>query len=252
MKKQLTILGIMAILLIAVVGVASIEVNAQNNGCGFDEIDAGDYEAAIEVCNAYISSNPNDATAYYDRGYAYYLNAEDELAIADFTTSLELDPSNDEVLYYRGRSNIYYGNNEAAAEDLTKAIELSDTPNEYYHYYLADAYYNQEIYKKAISEYQTAIEIYPDYPEALAGLGDCYYFLGDANTSIDYFTKSLELSPEYGYAFYGRGYSYLKAGAEREALGDFINALIYLDDVDRKIEVQGAMLDIIDTYVPAG
>ena len=252
MKKQLTILGIVAIVLIAFMGFASHEVNAQNNGCGLDEINAGEYEAAIAVCNAYISSNPNDAYAYYDRGYAYYLNAQDELAISDFTKSLELDPTNHEVLYYRGRSNTYLGNNEFAVEDFTQAISLTDTPNEYYHYYLADAYYNQQMYKKAISEYQTAIDIYPDYPEAYAGLGDCYYFLGDANTSIDYFTESLNLSPEYGYAFYGRGYSFLKANAEREALDDFINALIYLDDYDKKYEIQSSMMDIIDNYVPAG
>ena len=252
MRKKFTIIGLLALILVVMMGFASYEVSAQSDGCGLDEIDAGDYDAAIQVCTTYIGSNPNDATAYYDRGYAYYMNAEDELAVADFTTSLGLDPNNDVVFYYRGRSNLYLKNNESAAEDMLNAIELSAEPNEYYHYYLGNAYYNQKMYKKAITEYQNAIDIYPDYPEAFAGLGDSYYFLGDANTSIDYFTKALDLSPEYGYAFYGRGYSFLKAEADREAINDFVNALIYLEDYDKKFEIQNTMSDIIDSYIPAG
>jgi len=44
-----------------------------------------------------IKLNPNDATAYNNRGGAYYRKGDKEQAIADYRKVLEIDPSDQEA-----------------------------------------------------------------------------------------------------------------------------------------------------------
>jgi tetratricopeptide (TPR) repeat protein len=47
----------------------------------------------IRGCSKLIKLSPNDATAYNNRGGAYYRKGDKEQAIADFRKALEIDPS---------------------------------------------------------------------------------------------------------------------------------------------------------------
>jgi len=51
----------------------------------------------IRGCSKLIKLNPNDATAYNNRGGAYYRKGDNEQAIADYRKVLEIDPLDQEA-----------------------------------------------------------------------------------------------------------------------------------------------------------
>lgn len=68
------------------------------------------------------------------------------------------------------------------------------------HYYRAIGYEKQDIYDKAISEYEKALKI-----EENVGwywcLGGCYYRTGKYDEAIEAYKKAIELDPTYKYSY---------------------------------------------------
>ena len=217
MRKIFTIIGLLALILVVMMGFASYEVSAQSDGCGLDEIDAGEYAKAIEVCTTYIKENPNDGKAYYNLGIAYYSLEDDESAITNFDKSIELDYTSSYVYAYRGHSYYYLGNYKSAVTDLLKSIELDE---------------------------------YNDF--AYTGLGDAYYKLGDYNSAIENYTKSLEINDIYAYTYMARGDAYYILEADNLALKDYVNAILYYGDSENSYLIQERVNELIDLHVPAG
>ena len=54
----------------------------------------GDFTAAIKSFSDAIAANPQSASAYVSRGWAYGKTAEYERAIADYTSAIALDAKN--------------------------------------------------------------------------------------------------------------------------------------------------------------
>jgi tetratricopeptide (TPR) repeat protein len=107
------------------------------------------FEEAIQLLTEKISRNPNDAYAYYNRGYAKGELSDYQGAIADYTKGIEINPNDAEVYYNRGNAKINLSDYQGAIADYTKAIEIN--PN------YAKAYNNRGKAKFALSDYQGAI-----------------------------------------------------------------------------------------------
>nr|MDJ0659935.1 tetratricopeptide repeat protein [Crocosphaera sp.] len=61
-----------------------------------------EYQKAITDYNQAISLNPNDADAYYNRGFAYSQLGENQKAIADYNQTISLNPNYTNAYYNRG------------------------------------------------------------------------------------------------------------------------------------------------------
>lgn len=163
----------------------------------------GDYEsyckAKINILTNAIELEPNNSTAYYNRGFSHYALKNYTQAISDFTKAIEFDPEDDEP--YRGRGTVYndIGEYEKAIDDLTKAVELNF------------------LWKRR--GYWTSGSGYC-YDE----LGKAYYNLKDYERAEDYFTKAIEESGFDYDAYYGRGLIYYDLGNYERALADFNKA----------------------------
>jgi tetratricopeptide (TPR) repeat protein len=72
-----------------------------------------------------IESNPNDATAYLERGTAHFKASEFDSAIADFTKAIELKPNHASAYTNRGSAHYEKAEFDRAIADFTKAIELN-------------------------------------------------------------------------------------------------------------------------------
>ena len=55
--------------------------------------------------------------------------------------------------------------------------------------------YDQGLYEEAISHYEKAIQIDPDYANAYSWRGAAYSMLGQHQTAIADFTKAIQLDP---------------------------------------------------------
>ena len=113
MKKLFVI--ILAIFLLA--GIAGAQSDT-------DDEDVSEAKTAIEYFTNTLSLDPNNVTAYIERGNAYSKIGELNEAIQDFTEALRLDPNNVEA--YVGRGNAYFFGEalDNAIVDLQAAFEI--------------------------------------------------------------------------------------------------------------------------------
>ena len=86
-----------------------------------------------------------------------------------------------------------YSKFEEAEETLTKAIQY-DKHNFEAYYYRGCAKVNEKRYKDAISDFEKAVEIKPDYADAYFNLGRTYYLMNEEDKACEYY----KLADKYG------------------------------------------------------
>ena len=121
--------------------------------------------------------NPQDVKNWSSRGYVFQnllmvSSDASTWAINSYDSALELDPNNPYLFFQEG--SVY----------LAEAINLSETP--------AD---KNQLLVKAQEQLEKAIDLNPNYSNALYSLGIVYDSLGQKNKAIDTFTKLQQLNP---------------------------------------------------------
>ena len=81
-------------------------------------------DRSVEAYSRAIDQKPDDADAYFGRGFAYSLQGQYGLAVKDYSKAIELNP--DYALAYENRGTVKYrlGLFHAAVDDFTRAIEI--------------------------------------------------------------------------------------------------------------------------------
>ncbi len=81
-------------------------------------------DRSVDAYTKAIELKPDDAEAYFGRGFAYSLKKQYGLAVKDYSKAIELNPNH--ALAYENRGTVEYrmGLLQAAVDDFTKAIEL--------------------------------------------------------------------------------------------------------------------------------
>lgn len=123
---------------------------------------AQEYDLATLEYSRALDLTPDNATAYYYRGWSRaYIKLYNE-AIQDFSMTIKLSPDDAAGYYSRGWAYAKLKNYDNAILDCSKSIELS--PTDYMAYYTrAIAYARLKQYSKAVQDYFKAIEVKPDY-----------------------------------------------------------------------------------------
>lgn len=86
-------------------------------------------------------------------------------------------------------------------------------------------------YDRAIADYNTAIQLKPDYAEAYNDRGFAYYLKGDAERAIADYTRAIALRPNYPKAYNSRGVVYMSHGyGAAKAVADFDRAIALKPD----------------------
>src|SRR5262249_21463278 len=88
-----------------------------------------DSDVRIEDCTKWIKSGrlepENLSIAYYNRGFAYADNFEEDRAIADFDSAIQANPENAAAFYSRGIRYAHKGEHDRALADESHAIQLN-------------------------------------------------------------------------------------------------------------------------------
>lgn len=132
--------------------------------------------------------------------------------------------------FYLKRGEDYSGarDYDRAIADYNTAIELKPNYAEAYNdrgfaYYLK----GNPDYKRAIADYSRAIELRPDYPKAYNNRGVAYMAGGyGAAKSVPDFDRAIELKPDFRYAYINRANARLLSHPKL-ALQDFHRAGMY-------------------------
>ena len=143
----------------------------------------------------------------------------------NFTKQLS-EPSSLQAYDYftRGFNAYTHQDYQRAVSDYDQALELNPQ--------YASAYNNRGIvyddlrdYRKALSDFNQAIEFNPQYADAYYNRGNTYKSLQDAQRAISNYNKALALNPQHAYAYYNRGNTYYDLKDYQRALSDYNQAL---------------------------
>lgn len=220
-----------------------------------------DYDCQITNFTKVIELDATVAQAYVNRGYAYRLKGNDDLAIADFNKAIELKP--DYELAYGNRASLYVkklsfdlaltdinkalqlkpdnasayndrgfiyrrmGNKEAALADLDKAIQLyGDSPKAFL------AYFNRGLLRcstgcaeLSFADYNKAIQLNPNFAEAYVERGSVYDSKRRFDLAIADYNKAIQLKPDLPRAYNGRGWVYHQQGLFDLAITEYTTAI---------------------------
>jgi tetratricopeptide (TPR) repeat protein len=148
---------------------------------------------------------------------------EHKPAIEEIDKAIALYPDFYEGYWQRAIINIAANDQLKAAEDYSRALShKSDVPT--IHYDFAQTLRRLNMTDKAISEYETAIDLDPVMVEAHNNLGIAYREAGRYEDAIRAFARVIELDPRYAKAYNNLGACLAESGREDQAIVTFRRA----------------------------
>lgn len=127
--------------------------------------------------------------------------------------------------------------NEAVG-DCTKSLELTEesTPEGYNRYEVlnnrAVAYINLRKREEARADLDAALEIKPDYAEAIANIGRLYIDDEDYEAAIEKLTEAIEINDQLSQAYGNRGFAHQNRGDNKKAMADYDKAIAIDNNID--------------------
>jgi tetratricopeptide (TPR) repeat protein len=85
--------------------------------------------------------------------------------------------------------------------------------------------YDQGDFPRALEAYNKALEINPQFAEALCGRGNTKRALGAYEEALDDYNESIRLKPNYAEAYWGRGHARFSLGDPKGAVSDHEEAI---------------------------
>ncbi len=182
-----------------------------------------DLEAAAE-------ENPEDSEAHFDLGRAYFNSGRLEEAEAEFKRVIELDPDNAAAHHNLGVTYYQLQEPEAAILQFEKALKIDDTDPDT-HYQLGATYLalalsttgapDEQLLLQATTEFETALQLREDMPEALIGLGYVSMQQMDYDDAIQKLSRAVEQAPNSPEAHFALADAYAQSGDKESACGAY-------------------------------
>ncbi len=149
-------------------------------------------DKAIELLNICIEKNPFDPENFNFLGVAYYKKGNAAKAMENYRKALELD------------------NNYASVFNNIGSLYLA--------VYLGSKKKDEGVYRLAMENFNRALEIDPRLFAAYNGRGAAYRFKNQEKKAIADWEKAIEINPDYIDAYFNIGISYLQLGDKAAAL----------------------------------
>jgi lipoprotein NlpI len=185
----------------------------------------GDDDRALADDDSAIQLDPNMAAAYTGRGDIYMDREDPDRAIVEYNQALQRDAKY--VGAYAGRSIAYdqKGDFDHALADANEAIRLDPKSADAYTT-RGKAYDYKGDTERALADYAEAIRIDPKGATDAYNLrGLAYMEKGDFAAAITAFGESVRIDPRNTIAYFNQGRANLFAGALPKAIEDYKQAL---------------------------
>ena len=191
----------------------------------------GEYTVALREFLKAEKLYPDDPILNDDLGLTYRAKGRPDLAIKHFKKALELKPD-----YAPARNNLgtaYMDKKEwdtaiGQFKQITEDL-LYITPQ----YPLANlglAYYNKGEYKNAVKYYQEALELEPNFINALLGLGRTYIAMGKGSEAVAALETGVKNYPQIAQLHFALGKAYTLSRNYKKAFDAFQKVIELVPD----------------------
>ena len=180
-------------------------------------------EAAADLLARAVELDPGFALAQYSLGTVHLALGNRWKAAAQFRASIQLDPAFPEP--YKSLGDLFLANPrrlfDQAIEAYQKAVEIRPYYAEAY-VGLGDARAAKGDTDGAVAQYKKALANNPANPKVHLSLGKIYYAeKGLYYEAVASYKKAIELDPQFVDAMMGLGEVYEEKGLYREAIGEY-------------------------------
>ena len=162
-----------------------------------------DFDKAIEIKSDFD-------VAIFEKGEILYASTRYEDAMVEYQHCLDINPENTACLLKSAEMNIHLKQYGLAVDQINSALRIDDQLDQGY-------YMKGRIYKEtgdsslAVSSYQTAIEVNPNFYEAYIEAGLLYSIAG-SDLAMEYFNTAMDLRPKSVEAKYAAAYYLQQSG----------------------------------------
>ena len=180
-------------------------------------------EKSIAALHESIRHNPDNASAYYNRGTGKIKLNLHEAAISDFDEAIRLNPDHAFAYNNRGTAKARLDLHDSALADFEDAIRLN--PNSapaFNNRGNAKARLNQQ--EAALTDYDEAIRLNPGYALAFNNRGNAKARLNQQEAALADYDEAIRLNPNYARAYYNRGIVWLLRKGYDKAKSDLAEA----------------------------
>jgi predicted O-linked N-acetylglucosamine transferase (SPINDLY family) len=150
---------------------------------------------AISCYDRILAVKPADARALVNRGAAFKDLRRANEAIADFDLALAIDPNNTVACVNRGETLLALGRLDEALASFDRALSIN-AELELAWLGRANILMMTKKVTEALAACQRVLAIQPNSAKALAQIGQCHAFQGDAEAAVLYFDRSLAIKPD--------------------------------------------------------
>ena len=163
-------------------------------------------------------------------GLLLYNSNKYDIAITRFQQALsQPDWSNEmlnqgDVYFYFANAYLDTGKYKDAISNYDKAIQINPQFADAYSS-RGNAYAKQDQYTLAIADYNYAIQINPKYANAYFNRGDAYVNQGLYVKGIEDYSEAIQLNPQDEGAYFGRGVAYFDQQRYSQAIEDYTQAI---------------------------
>jgi tetratricopeptide (TPR) repeat protein len=195
----------------------------------------GQYEQAIEEYTKAIELDADLVDAYLERGKTYYFyNSQYGKAIIDFNVASGLSTENEQIYYYRAWARMAKGAYDMAIADFSKSIELDPMLDRAFNGrgwgYVHKAQWSQSSILLLYQLFESDAGLIPAYK------GRGWFYVKqeqwDLAAAPDLVT-SVEETPDIAEAYLNRGFSNFKKAQWKVALADFDKEINRNPDLNR-------------------
>jgi tetratricopeptide (TPR) repeat protein len=218
---------------------------------------AGDPKMVLRYCTQAIRSGKLSglylAWAFNNRGRAYYIKHDYDLAIQEYTQAIRVKPDFADAFNNRGAAYHTKGDYDRAIQDYSQAIHLNPGFGDALHK-RGFAYYKKGDFERALQDYNEAIRLHPAFTATtLSNRGSLYSERGNYDQAIRDYSEAIDLRRGTVAAdFAGRGKAYSAKHDYDRAVVDYEQAIrLAPDDSSLRIALAKALSEKHDLSLNA-
>ena len=181
------------------------------------------YDISLKDINAYLPSNPYDASAYFYKGLIYKETGNFEMAKSQFQTTVEQDPSFVEA--YEQLAFIFDIEGDPIAEFYFDNAISVDSSN-------LSSWYNKGMYHQSRGEFIKSKMAYNGLLRQDSLHSDSHFNLGyiallekEFEVAVFHFGVVIQQRPDFATAYFSRGLAFKNNNSYKQAKDDFKMAL---------------------------